>query len=237
MSGTLTQLSSGSGGFVINISGAAISGGRATISAASGAVVMTLASGSALTIGTTMSANADEAYRQFIGEKRDAMTSGGTATFNGSTQIFSGGYLNAAVSGSLLSLNGVRGTPDSTNHRCNLNFNPTNCFWFEPADTRITVSGSTVGSGGTIVARTRPPCITCDTYNDLFAMEMVMYHYLNNIAWKIMHRDFYITVGDYPDGLWPRFQAVMAAWNFYVYKSEYLTYNASLRESLNVNIG
>ena len=217
-----------SGGVIVSSVGA---GARLTLSAPNtGDTTMSLGTSGGVVISTTMSADNEAAYSKFISDKRLAMLNSGAAVFNGVSQIFSGGYLGTIAQSCLMSLNGVQGYPDSAAHTCNLNINPSLGIWAEWQSPAITTSCTTV-------LRALQPCITCESYNTLFAAEMVIYHALNKVAWQNMYIRVTEGAGGYPEGLWPRYQALVTAWNFYTYKSEYLVYNNSLRESLNINVG
>lgn len=205
----------------INSGGSIFSGGGViSATGANAGASMWITSGASLTLGTTISADANAAYSTFIDQKRNAMISGGTVTLNGVSQIFSSAYVGISSS-CLMTLQNIRPVDG------NINIVPTYGFWAEP--------GTPTTSGGVTILRTLPPCITCGDYNNLFAFEMVLYHAINKVAWDLM---VMVDANDrYPEGTWARYEGLVAAWNFYAYKSQYVCNLSAVRDSLDITVG
>jgi len=215
-----------SGGTIV--SSAPISSGIVSAIGSGGnqSAMMLLSPGGAINIATTLPEDSLYAYQQFITDKKRAMAEGGSASLNGETQIFSGGYVGSVGDHCLLSINGVKGSPDAAGRSCNININPSVSFWAEQAIMTTTDSPVTV-------LRTTPPCVTCDDYNKLFAAEMILYHAANHVTWRLLNNGTNLTV----PGTWYRYEGLVAYWNFLVYKDAFLNYTCSVRENLAVNVG
>lgn len=221
---TVVIYSSGASVGTVPITGGAISAAGDTTS--SGAEIL-ISAGGRINVATTLPEDPTAAYQQFIADKKLAMASGNrTVTLNGQSQVFNQGYEGYIVSSRLMSLNGVSGYPDPKNACCNININPSIGFWAEQA----VVSGT---SEPITVLHTTPQCVTCTDYNKLFAAEMVIYHAINNVAWRLLNNDTTITI----PGTWYRYEGLIAYWNFLVYKDSFLNYTCSVRENLAVNVG
>ena len=228
--GTTTFLVS-SGGFVVSGSctsaitpgaSAALSGGG---SAYSGTVtgLNSISLSSKFTINTTLPDDPDESYSRFIADKFTAMDSGGVASFNGISQSFIHGY-SALSSTCLLTINGVRGNPDESLHTCNFTISPSPGFWAEMLEDYT-------------ILRWRP-CITCETYNELFAAQMVLYHAVDHVAWQLLDNGIRPNyAAPTAPGTWYRYQGLVAYWNFLTFSDAFLNYNTSVRENLAANVG
>lgn len=160
-----------------------------------------------ITIATTFPEDLEAAYLDYINVKQDAMYSGGVCNFAGNVQTFDHGY-KIVTDNCLISLAGVTGSLESTG--VNINFNPTVGFWVEtyPGETNHTIS----------LMRIKKTCGTCEDYNALYMTEMILYHAINKVTWRIMR-----TVATaYPPGLWRQYQGALYRWNAYTYSAQYV---------------
>lgn len=217
-------------GCTLQISGAAISSGGCmlTTPAATGLDKdITLTSGGIVTIGTTFPADLSSAYQVFLSDKQTAIYSGGSCVYAGNVQSFSAGSSYSAFCDThLMTLNGVQGSLEQGNnentYKSNISFLPAVGFWVETDP--VTDLDKAPGKQHVVasVFRVLKPCVTCEDYNALFVMEMILYHAINKVAWKILH-----TIGDYSTnnhttpGLWAQYQGALYRWNANTYVSQY----------------
>lgn len=203
------------------------SSGAVVLSATSGADVYTsmgLVVSGGITLNTNLPPDPVQAYNTFITQKRGAMTSGGSAQYGGYTQTFdSGGYISIA-NRCLMRLNDIEGDAnaavDGSGGYCNINMLPALGSWTEQH-----------GSGS--VLHKDPGCTNCDTWQDLMCLEMILYHAINKIAWRLMRE----RNNSYPEGDWKQYQELVDRWNTYVFAESYLCYATSIRESLAAIVG
>lgn len=215
---------------LITSSGATISPFENLLGTASGGTLSTpppenrnadmslVVSSGAVVVNTTLPADAGQVYDAFIQSKYQCMTSGGTVVWGGNALTFDAGYAGISSS-SLMSLNGVR---YQDNCDTNVNICPSVGAWVEP------------GWESDLAIGIDPGCVTCRTYTDLMVLEMILYHAINRIAWKIM-RD--IKPYGWTPGLWRQYQSLLDRWNSYAFSTSYVSYVNSVREAMTATIG
>lgn len=207
-------------GCSLKIGEATLSNGEVTIGAVQGVhdqfTIDLKQSANTTTVTTNLPADPNTAYSVFIAAKKDAMINGGTVT-QAATDVYSfSGYKNQSKEW-LMSLNGLKGPA--------INLLPS-----------LGVTWHTAPSGtglSTICVRSAP----CDNgygkIQDLFAMEMVLYHALNEVSWRLL-RD---STGGYLRGSWQLYQGIIAAWTAVAARSQYLYNVATLGAGLGISIG
>ena len=169
-------------------------------------ILLSTTNSASFTIATTFPTDLSTAYLEYINEKQAVMYSGGTCTFGGVVQTFSDGY-QIIEKNCLISLSGVSGSIESTG--VNISFNPTTGFWVETySKNNHTIS----------IVRAKKACGGCADYNALYMTEMILYHAINNVAWRIMRS----TATEYPPGLWLQYQGALYRWNAYTYAAQYV---------------
>lgn len=195
--------------------------------------IVTLSSGSqtaidvdneAIELSTPISESSSEAYSEYIEAKRKAMETGGSSTLYGYS--FTQGYAGV-ISNILTNVNGIR--PDSNG---NVSFGSTIGVYFRTGYT-VYPSPDYTSTTYTLTVCDVPTYITCTDYNKLFAAEMVLYHAINKLAWRIERP----LVLPYINGTWELYQGALARWNNYTYQSAYISLMTSLRENLSAQIG
>lgn len=172
-----------------------------------------ISSGGAIELSTNYPVDLGAAYTQFIADKQDVMYSGGSCVYAGNAQSFlSGGYA-AFADTHLMTLQGVTGAvekaPNSNTSTVNININPTVGCWTET---------DPIPDGTLSVVRTRKPCVSCDDWNNLYVLQMMLYHAINRLAWRIMRSVW----TDYPVGLWQQYQGAVTRWNINTYAAQYV---------------
>ena len=231
--GYLTGLS----GCQVAISGAIISSGGCIVntSAPQGANAdILLTSGGSVTVATTFPVDLSAAYQDYIAAKQEAIYSGGSCVYvGGSPQVFSsGGCYSTFCDTHLMTLNGVGGsleTGDSGHkYKSNVNFLPTVGFWVE-TDLAKQNNTDVVAS----VFRVLHDCVKCEDYNNLFVMEMILYHAINKMTWRIMRA----TVNGYTPGVWRQYQGALYRWNANTYAAQYVYEIENSYDSFLVKLG
>lgn len=201
----------------LGVSGALISSGGCIVTAPAPRGLdadIILSSGGGITVNTTFPNDLSSAYQDFVSAKQGAIYSGGDCVYAGNSQTFTAGSSYSAIAQhSLMTLNGVAGSleagePGHT-YKSNINFLPTVGFWVETDQ----LTNGKVAS----VFRILQDCVSCQDYNDLFVMEMILYHAINKIAWRLMRPE-----GTYVPGTWQQYQGALYRWNANTYSAQYV---------------
>jgi hypothetical protein len=130
-----------------------------------------------------------------------------------------------------MTINGIAGNIESTINssgsvikRCNINFLPS-----------LGVHTETVNHSGSImtILCKEHPCINCEDYTTLMALEMVLYHAINALDYRLV-RPYTATQ---PEGVWLQYQGAVAAWNRNAFATSYVSYINAERETLGVQLG
>jgi len=184
-----------------------------------------LGSGGSLSVSTTFPEDLSAAYQDFITAKQTVMYNGGSCVYVGNSQSFDSGYY-AITQSSLMTLNEVGGSVENMagSRYSNLNINPTMGVWTETAK---------VNDGTVSLMRTRKPCVTCKDWNDLFVMEMVLYHAIDNISWRIMRTP----AVSWPAGVWKQYQGALYRWNAKAYSAQYVYDLQSTEDTFTLKLG
>lgn len=173
-----------------------------------------------LTITTDMPADPDDVYASYITAKTAAMENGGYGVFGTYAKYhynFEVGY-SGITKNCLMRLNNIPGPT--------VNFNPS---------LGITANTTVVESGlHTKLARISKCDGGAEKYNELFKLEMIIYHALNKIAWRLL-RDS--GQRGYIAGTWQLYQGVMAAWTLLSFRTQFLASVTTQNESIGVTIG
>ena len=175
-----------------------------------------------ITVATTLPTDPTAAYIAYINAKQVAMYSGGVCRFSGTVQTFDYGY-KIIADNCLTTLSGVTGSIELSG--VNISFNPTTGFWVEtyPSENNHVIS----------IMRIKKPCGECGDYNALYMSEMILYHAINHVAWRIMRN----VVIDYPPGLWRQYQGALYRWNAYTYSAQYVYDLDSTEDTFILKIG
>lgn len=171
-----------------------------------------------ITVATDVPVDMTQSYAAFVQNKKDAMTSGGSGSFGDASYAFDIGYLGEIVEKCLMSVNSVHG-PD-------IYIIPSTSIWESVRNYPLDHINIEI---------TNLPRCSKNDYNKLYALEMVLYHAINKIGWRIL-RDG-PTTPCYGPGTWQQYQGLLAAWSQVAYRSQYVVAVTALRENLGINIG
>ena len=173
----------------------------------------------AVVLNTDLPSNGSTAYQNYVQHKRDAIDSGGSGALNTATGFdFEAGYNGAGgiTDQCLMKLNGLQGPI--------INFVPS---------LGVTITTRQTDNGLKTTISRSAKCDTKSRYEELYKLQMIIYHALNKIAWRLL-RD---SSEPYVEGSWQQYQGIMAAWSLIAVRAQYVYSVGTLNESIGITLG